>query len=67
MQSPRPRRPTAPLVISVLALVAALGGVAYSAIPDASGRDPRLLHQLGLTCGSSTAPPAATPAETALN
>jgi hypothetical protein len=37
MQHPRPRRPTAPLVISVIALVAALGGVAYSAIPDAGG------------------------------
>jgi hypothetical protein len=37
MQHPRPRRPTAPLVISVLALVAALGGVAYSAIPDPVG------------------------------
>jgi hypothetical protein len=37
MQHPRPRRPTAPLVLSVLALVAALGGVAYSAIPDPMG------------------------------
>ena len=37
MQPPRPRRPTAPLVLSVLALVAALGGVAYSAIPDPMG------------------------------
>jgi hypothetical protein len=37
MQHPRPRRPTAPIVLSVLALVAALGGVAYSAIPDPMG------------------------------
>jgi hypothetical protein len=37
MQHSRPRRPTAPLVLSVLALVAALGGVAYSAIPDPMG------------------------------
>jgi hypothetical protein len=37
MQHPRPRRPTAPFVLSVLALVAALGGVAYSAIPDPMG------------------------------
>jgi hypothetical protein len=37
MQHPRPRRQAAPLVLSALALVVALGGVAYSAIPDASG------------------------------
>ena len=37
MKNPRPRHPTAPLVLSALALTVALGGVAYSAIPDAAG------------------------------
>jgi hypothetical protein len=37
MKNPRPRRPTAPLVLSALALTVALGGVAYSAIPDPMG------------------------------
>jgi len=65
MQSPRPRRPTAPLVISVLALVAALGGVAYSAIPDPmgvihgcytnSGRTLRVIDSTESCLGSETA------------
>jgi hypothetical protein len=50
MHSPRPRRPTAPLVISVLALMVALGGVAYSSIPDASG----VIHGCYTTQGSRT-------------
>ena len=50
MQHPRPRRPTAPLVLSVLALVAALGGVAYSAIPDPMG----VIHGCYLNQGSRT-------------
>jgi hypothetical protein len=37
MNHPRPRRPTAPFVLSALALTVALGGVAYSAIPDPMG------------------------------
>jgi hypothetical protein len=37
MNNPRPRRPTAPFVLSALALTVALGGVAYSAIPDPMG------------------------------
>ena len=37
MKNPRPRRPTAAFVLSALALTVALGGVAYSAIPDAAG------------------------------
>lgn len=37
MTTPRPRRPTAAFVLSALALTVALGGVAYSAIPDPMG------------------------------
>ena len=37
MINPRPRRPTAAFVLSALALTVALGGVAYSAIPDPMG------------------------------
>jgi len=37
MNNPRPRRPTAAFILSALALTVALGGVAYSAIPDAAG------------------------------
>ena len=37
MKNPRPRHPTAPLVLSALALTVALGGVAYSNIPDPMG------------------------------
>ena len=37
MNNPRPRRPTAAFVLSALALTVALGGVAYSAIPDPMG------------------------------
>jgi hypothetical protein len=37
MNTPRPRRPTAPFILSALALTVALGGVAYSAIPDPMG------------------------------
>jgi hypothetical protein len=67
MQHPRPRRPTAPLVLSVLALVAALGGVAYSAIPDpmgvihgcypnSGGRTLRIIDSSAESClGSETA------------
>jgi hypothetical protein len=68
MQHPRPRRPTAPLVISVLALVAALGGVAYSAIPDPMG----VIHGCYTTQGSRTlriidSAESCTANETALN
>jgi len=37
MNTPRPRRPKAAFVLSALALTVALGGVAYSAIPDPMG------------------------------
>ena len=37
MINPRPRRPTAAFVLSALALTVALGGVAYSSIPDPMG------------------------------
>jgi hypothetical protein len=37
MNTPRLRRPTAPFILSALALTVALGGVAYSAIPDPMG------------------------------
>ena len=37
MNNPRPRRPTAAFILSTLALTVALGGVAYSSIPDPMG------------------------------
>jgi hypothetical protein len=67
MNNSRPRRPTAAFVLSALALTVALGGVAYSAIPDPMGvihgcRNTRVLYVIdtgtGETCG---------PGDTALN
>jgi hypothetical protein len=65
MQHPRPRRPTAPLVLSALALVVAMGGVAYSAIPDAGG----VIHGCYAGRALRVIDSAATcdPGETALN
>ena len=67
MNTPRPRRPTAAFVLSALALTVALGGVAYSAIPDPMGvihgcRNTRLLYVIDTGAGETCAP-----GDTALN
>jgi hypothetical protein len=67
MNHPRPRRPTVPFVLSALALTVALGGVAYSAIPDPMGVIHGCYTNMGRTLKVIDSTESCLGTETALN